>query len=88
MCPALTPVRWQPVVGQADLLGVGVSPKWVLKRLRIHQAVEQLSAQPPSDWTDLALELGNYDHAHFIRDFQLVVGRSPARYAAEAAAAR
>jgi AraC-like DNA-binding protein len=67
---------------------VGVSPKWVLKRLRIHQAVEQLSAQAPGDWTDLALELGYYDHAHFIRDFRLILGRSPARYAAEAALAR
>jgi AraC-like DNA-binding protein len=67
---------------------VGVSPKWVLTRLRVHQAVEQLSAHIPPDWTELALQLGYYDHAHFIRDFRLVVGRSPARYAAEAALAR
>ena len=66
---------------------VGVSPKWVLKRLRVHQAVEQLSATPPQDWTKLALQHGYYDHAHFIRDFRLVVGRSPATYAAEAALA-
>lgn len=65
---------------------VGVSPKWVLKRLRIHQAAEQLAASAPPSWTELALDLGYYDHAHFIRDFRLVVGRSPARYAAEAAA--
>jgi transcriptional regulator GlxA family with amidase domain len=32
----------------------------------------------------LALELGYYDHAHFIRDFRLVVGLSPAEYASEA----
>lgn len=67
---------------------VGVGPKWVLKRLRIHQAAEQLTATSPSEWTDLALDLGYYDHAHFIRDFRLVVGRSPAEYAAEAALAR
>lgn len=64
---------------------VGVSPKWVLKRLRIHQAVEQTSRQPPDDWSELALDLGYYDHAHFIRDFRLIVGQSPARYSAEAA---
>jgi AraC-like DNA-binding protein len=57
---------------------VGVGPKWVLKRLRIHQAAEQLTATSPPAWTELALDLGYYDHAHFIRDFRLVVGRSPA----------
>ena len=67
---------------------VGVGPKWVLKRLRIHQATEQLTATSPPRWTELALDLGYYDHAHFIRDFRLVVGRSPAEYAAEAARAR
>lgn len=63
---------------------VGVGPKWVLKRLRIHQAVEQLNSSPTTPWTRLALDLGYYDHAHFIRDFKLVVGRSPAEYRAEA----
>ena len=62
--------------------------QWVLKRLRIHQAAEQLTATSPPPWTELALDLGYYDHAHFIRDFRLVVGRSPAEYAAEAARAR
>lgn len=66
---------------------VGVSPKWVLKRLRIHQAVERISSQPSGDWSGLALDLGYYDHAHFIRDFRLIVGRSPAEYNAEAALA-
>jgi AraC-like DNA-binding protein len=67
---------------------VGVSPKWVLKRLRIQHAAERLAAATPEPWTDLALDLGYYDHAHFIRDFRLIVGRSPADYAAEAKAAR
>jgi AraC-like DNA-binding protein len=67
---------------------VGVGPKWALKRLRIHQATEQLAGTNPREWTELALSLGYYDHAHFIRDFRLIVGRSPAEYAAEAAQAR
>jgi transcriptional regulator GlxA family with amidase domain len=66
---------------------VGVSPKWVLKRLRIHEATDRLASGTPGAWTELALDLGYYDHAHFIRDFRLVVGRSPAQYAREAAAA-
>jgi AraC-like DNA-binding protein len=66
---------------------VGVSPRWTLKRLRIHQAVEQLAAGQQRPWTELALELGYYDHAHFIRDFRLVTDRSPAEYVREALAA-
>ena len=60
-----------------------MSPKWVLKRLRIHQAVERLADRRVVPWTELALDLGYYDHAHFIRDFRLVVGRSPADYVSE-----
>lgn len=67
---------------------VDVWPKWVLKRLRIHQATEQLAGINPPEWTRLALGLGYYDHAYFIREFRLVVGRSPAEYAADAALAR
>jgi AraC-like DNA-binding protein len=67
---------------------IGVGPKWVLKRLRIHQAVERIAIDPEPNWTELALELGYYDHAHFIRDFRLIVGRSPTQHAREAATAR
>lgn len=66
---------------------VGVSPKWVLRRLRMHAALEGLSGGGQTDWTRFALDLGYFDHAHFIRDFRAVVGRSPAQYAREAAAA-
>ena len=59
---------------------VGVSPKWVLRRYRLQEAAEQLAAGERSDWTRLALDLGYFDHAHFIRDFRAVVGRSPAEY--------
>jgi AraC-like DNA-binding protein len=53
----------------------------VLKRLRIHEATDMLAVAMPPAWTKLALDLGYYDHAHFIRDFRLVVGRSPVQYA-------
>ncbi|MDQ6775825.1 MAG: helix-turn-helix domain-containing protein [Actinomycetota bacterium] len=66
---------------------VGVGPKWVLQRYRLHTAIEQLASRQGTDWTRLALELGYFDHAHFIADFQALVGRSPAQYEAEAAAA-
>jgi AraC-like DNA-binding protein len=65
---------------------VGVGPKWVLRRYRLHEAAEQLAAGERDDWTRLALDLGYFDHAHFIRDFRAVVGRSPAEYEAQCAA--
>jgi AraC-like DNA-binding protein len=65
---------------------VGIGPKWVLRRYRLQEAAEQLAAGERSDWTRLALDLGYFDHAHFIRDFRAVVGRSPAEYEAMCAA--
>ncbi|GAB3793328.1 helix-turn-helix domain-containing protein [Dyella agri] len=60
---------------------VGASPKWVIQRYRLHEAVAQLQAGHTLDWAGLALALGYYDQAHFIRDFRRLVGRAPADYA-------
>ena len=65
---------------------VGVTPKWVLQRLRLHEAAERMS-DGDGDWAALALDLGYFDQAHFIKDFKAVTGRSPGEYAALAAAA-
>ena len=60
---------------------VGVSPKWVIQRYRLHEAAERIAAGTAGDWATLALELGYADQAHFIRDFRKLVGRSPGEYA-------
>jgi AraC-like DNA-binding protein len=60
---------------------VGVSPKWVIKRYRLQEAAEQLDESGAVDWPRLALELGYFDQAHFIKDFKMLVGRTPAEYA-------
>lgn len=60
---------------------VGISPKWVIARYRLHEAIAQLQAGVPIPWAQLAQELGYFDQAHFIRDFRALVGRSPAEYA-------
>jgi AraC-like DNA-binding protein len=59
---------------------VGVGPKWVISRYRLHEAVAQLQAGTSVALPQLALELGYFDQAHFIRDFRKLVGRSPADY--------
>jgi AraC-like DNA-binding protein len=60
---------------------VGVSPKWVIKRYRLHEAVDQVAGGKIVDWPKLAVNLGYFDQAHFNRDFKTLVGRSPAEYA-------
>jgi AraC-like DNA-binding protein len=62
---------------------VGVGPKWVLQRYRLHEALAQLHAGTDTDWSRFALGLGYYDQAHFIRDFRALVGRTPVQYERE-----
>jgi AraC-like DNA-binding protein len=58
---------------------VGVSPKWVLQRVRLHEAAERM-AGGEGDWPRLALELGFFDQAHFIKAFKAVIGLTPGDY--------
>lgn len=59
---------------------VGVSPKWVIQRYRLHEAMERLEADRPVDLPALALALGYFDQAHFIKAFRTFLGRTPASY--------
>jgi AraC-like DNA-binding protein len=60
---------------------VGVPPKWVIRRARLHEAVERLDRGDDVDLAFLARELGYFDQAHFARDFRSAVGRPPTAYA-------
>lgn len=60
---------------------VGVSPKWIIQRYRLHEAAERIAAGTATDGATLAQDLGYADQAHFIRDFKKLVGSSPAEYA-------
>jgi AraC-like DNA-binding protein len=59
---------------------VGVGPKWVLARYRLHDAVADLDAGWSGTLTDLAVRYGWYDQAHFTRDFTALVGVTPGQY--------
>jgi AraC-like DNA-binding protein len=63
---------------------VGVSPKWVMRRARLHEAALRVEADGPAsvDWAVLAADLGYADQAHLTRDFTATLGVPPARYAA------
>jgi AraC-like DNA-binding protein len=66
---------------------VGVSPKWVVQRQRLHTAAERIAERPDVDLAALAIDLGYFDQPHFIKEFKGVVGRTPAEYAAACSAA-
>jgi AraC-like DNA-binding protein len=70
---------------RAFLEYVGVSPGWVVRRYRIQAAIEVLDRQRADsdghvDLTELAVELGYYDAAHFGRDFRAVTGSTASSY--------
>ncbi|MEU2239321.1 helix-turn-helix domain-containing protein [Streptomyces sp. NPDC018338] len=63
---------------------VGVGPKWVILRYRIHEALERAEAAGTAgapDWAALAAELGYSDQAHLVRDFTATIGVPPTAYA-------
>ncbi|MFF3321182.1 DUF6597 domain-containing transcriptional factor [Streptomyces sp. NPDC002889] len=77
---------------------VGVGPKWVILRYRIHEALERAENAENAghaehtegeaaglDWAALAAELGYSDQAHLVRDFTATVGVPPTAYARTAA---
>ncbi|GII81993.1 AraC family transcriptional regulator [Sphaerisporangium rufum] len=65
---------------------VGVGPKWVIRRFRLHEAAERVCQG--IDLATLAAELGYTDQAHLTRDFTAAVGMSPAAYARRTGPAR
>ncbi|MFD6392176.1 DUF6597 domain-containing transcriptional factor [Nocardia sp. NPDC060259] len=63
----------------ADYVGIG--PKWVVRRYRLHEITERLAERTEIDWAATAAELGYADQAHLSRDFRTIFGEPPTRYA-------
>ena len=59
---------------------VGVGPKWVLARYRMHDVVTDIDEGYAGSLTSLAHRYGWYDQAHFTRDFTSLVGVTPRQY--------
>ena len=64
----------------ARYVGVGVSPKWVLARYRMHDVVTALDEGYAGSLADLAAQHGWFDQAHFTREFTRLVGVTPGEY--------
>jgi len=59
---------------------VGLSPKHFCRVIRFRHSVSQLAERPRGDWTQLALDCGYYDQAHFINEFRELSGYSPGEF--------
>jgi AraC-like DNA-binding protein len=62
---------------------IGLSPKWLIQRRRLHEAAERLAGDGRPDLARVAAELGYADQAHFGRDWRAVTGVTPGEFAAE-----
>jgi AraC-like DNA-binding protein len=70
---------------------IGVGPKWVIRRFRLHEAAGRIDAgigeSGSVNWSRIALELGYTDQTHFIKDFKALIGKTPAEYGRRSLAA-
>lgn len=58
---------------------LGINPKWLIRKYRLHQALELLEQQSV-EVADLVGSLGYTDQSHLIRDFKEFLGLTPAAY--------
>lgn len=58
---------------------LGLSPKWLVQRRRLHDAVEALKAGSTS-LAHVAADLGYTDQAHFTHDFRTMTGTTPGEF--------
>lgn len=59
---------------------VGVSPKQYLKIIRFQKAICAIESNKFFRWSQVALDSGYYDQAHFIQDFKYFAGFTPKEY--------
>jgi AraC-like DNA-binding protein len=59
---------------------VGLSPKWLIRKYRLHHALEMLENQQLS-LAELAADLDYADQSHLIRDFNEFLNITPKQYA-------
>lgn len=59
---------------------LGLTPLWLIRRRRLHEAAERLRAASSGTLADVAAELGFADQAHFSRDFRASTGMTPREF--------
>lgn len=59
---------------------VGLTPKQFLRVMKFQQTLQSIEQTSIPNWSQLALECGYYDQAHFINDFRSFSGLTPNEY--------
>jgi len=59
---------------------LGMTPKWVIERYRMLDAITSLNEGKHISLTELAHQLGYFDQAHFSKAFSALVGFPPSHY--------
>lgn len=58
---------------------IGFSPKWLIRKYRLHQALALLESDATT-MADIVAQLDYTDQSHLIRDFKEIIGTTPNRY--------
>jgi AraC-like DNA-binding protein len=61
---------------------VGLTPKRFCRIRRFQRAVARAHAGRAVEWSDVALDAGYFDQAHFIHEFRVFAGLTPTEYRA------
>lgn len=59
---------------------VGLTPKLFCRVRRFQRALGRIASGRQIEWTDVALDAGYFDQAHFIHDFRAFSGINPSTY--------
>lgn len=65
------------------IANVGVSLKFFSRIIRFNYALQLINNKDFSNFTNVALDGGFYDQAHFIKDFKEITGLNPKQYFCE-----
>jgi len=60
----------------------GLSPKQLCRAIRFRHAAVQARLAGRGEWSQVALDCGYYDQAHFINEFRALSGLTPGEYCA------
>jgi len=59
---------------------IGISPAYLKQLYKVKKARELIASNPTQPLTQIALDCGFFDQAHFIRHFQKITGQTPGQY--------
>jgi AraC-like DNA-binding protein len=62
---------------------VGLSPKELLRVVRVQRALALSRVEPPLRWITIAAQAGYHDQPHFVREFRELVGCTPTAFRAD-----